>query len=508
MTRLSKTTLMLFSLFAVDKVLGILRQILIARQFGLSPELDAFNAANNLPDLLFALISGGALAVAFIPVLTETLTNKGRNPAWDLFSRIANLAFIVTGLLAILIAVFAEPLVNWKMGIAPGFGPQQRQLVAQLMRLNLIATVIFSISGLVMCGLQANQHFLLPAVAPLLYNVGQIFGVIILSPEKGYHIGSFVLPAFNLGVNGLVYGVILGAALHLLIQIPGLVKYQFHWIPRIGIRTAEVRQVLRLLGPRLLTMLFIQLIFIVRDNLASHQTAGAVSALTYGWMIMQVPETLIGTALGTALLPTLAEHAARGQWADFRASVERAVQVLLALTIPAALILCAGLKPLISLAFGFDLSGTNLIMLTTQAYLLGLAAHSIIEVGSRAFYAQKEAVIPLLASGVTVVVFIICGNLFAQPYSAPGIALANTISFTVEALLLFFLLASKKSIKIEIKGTIIRALLSAVVGFGLVWLALQYIPFKPWLLSIVAMALAVAAALPFIWKEARMIIRL
>jgi putative peptidoglycan lipid II flippase len=225
-------------------------------------------------------------------------------------------------------------------------------------------------------------------------------------------------------------------------------------------------------------------------------------------MIMQVPETLIGTALGTAILPTLAEHVARAQWDEFRSAVERAVQVLLALTIPAALILCAGLKPLITLAFGFDASGTDLILLATQAYLFGLTAHSIIEVGSRAFYAQKEAIIPLLASGVTVIVFIIFGNLFAGPYSAPGIALANSISFTIEALLLFYLLASKKSVHIEIKSTLIRAILSAIVSFLVVWSILHFVPFKPWLVSIAAMALAAGVSLPFIWKEAHMVIHL
>ncbi len=314
MSKLTKITILLASFFAVDKVLAITRQLLTARIFGLSAELDAFNAANNLPDLLFALISGGALAIAFIPVLSEILTTSGRQSTWLLFSRIANLAFIVTAIIGIFIAIFAEPLVSWRLGIAPGFDLTQQKLVAELMRLNLIATMIFSISGLVMAGLQTNQHFLLPAIAPLLYNLGQIFGAIILAPKEGLSIGPIHLPSYSMGVHGLVYGVIIGAALHLLIQIPALVKYQFKWTPSITVFDPNVRKVLRLLGPRLLTMFFIQLIFIARDNLASGLSTGAVSALTYGWMIMQVPETLLGTAIGTALLPTLSEFAVKQQW--------------------------------------------------------------------------------------------------------------------------------------------------------------------------------------------------
>jgi len=163
---LARTSLLIGFFFGIDKVLAFARSIIIARQFSLSFELDAFNVANNLPDLLFALISGGALSMAFIPVLTQILTLKGRDAVWVLFSRVANLAFVVTAGAAILIAIFAEQIVRSEIGIAPGFGLEQQQLIAELMRLNLIATLIFSISGLVIGGLQANQHFILPALAP------------------------------------------------------------------------------------------------------------------------------------------------------------------------------------------------------------------------------------------------------------------------------------------------------------------------------------------------------
>ncbi len=209
MSQVSKAAALLFVFYGVDKILAILRQVLTARIFGLSPELDAFNAANNLPDLLFALISGGALAIAFIPVLSEVLTKSGKPQAWQLFSRIANLAFLVTAVLAIIVAIFADQIVGWRLGIAPGFQSEQQKLVAELMRLNLMATLIFSISGLVMAGLQANQHFFLPALAPVLYNTGQIFGALVLSPETGFKIGPVTFPAFGLGIHGLVYGVLI-----------------------------------------------------------------------------------------------------------------------------------------------------------------------------------------------------------------------------------------------------------------------------------------------------------
>lgn len=509
-SRLSKISLLLAFFFMLDKALAILRQVLIARQFGLSPELDAFNVANNVPDLLFALISGGALAMAFIPVLSEVLTKGGQQSAWQLFSRIANLAFIVTSVLAIVVAIFAAPMVRAQIGIAPGFTSTQQELVIRLMRMNLIATIIFSISGLVMAGLQANQYFLLPAMAPLFYNIGQIFGVVILSPEKGYSIGGLTLPAFNLGVSGLVYGVIIGAALHLLIQLPGLVKYHFHWNPSIGLNDPEVKKVLRLLGPRLLTMLLIQMIFLIRDNLASRLAAGSVTSLTYGWMLQQVPETLIGTAIGTALLPTLSEHFAAEKKADFQQMIQRAVQVLIALTLPISAIMAIGLRPLLSLAFDFGADGTRLLTWVTAGFLLGLMGHSLKEVGARSFYARQNALIPLMTAGINIVLYAVTGWLLYRPLGAPGIALTDSLVFTLEAILLLVILSRKMVKPIQLNSSWLRALAATGTAALVTWgtLALLEPRVSPLISGTVPMLLGLAACLPWIWKEIRLLAQL
>ena len=277
-SRLSQVSLLLAVLFTVDKLLGVARQMLISRQFGLSAELDVFNAANNLPDMIFMLISGGALTIAFIPVLTEVLNKDGKKAAWELFSNVLNLVFLVTAAVAIIFGIFAQPMVSSQLGVAPGFSAEQMQLTVILLRLNLVATLVFSVSGLVMAGLQANQHFFLPALAPIFYDLGQIFGAVILAPSEPYHLGRIALPALGLGVEGLVYGVIIGALLHLLIQVPVLLKYQFRWQPSLNLKETETQKVLKLMGPRVLSMLFIQLIFIVQDNLASRLATGSVTA--------------------------------------------------------------------------------------------------------------------------------------------------------------------------------------------------------------------------------------
>ncbi len=505
---LARISLLLAVFFALDKGLAIVRQVIVAREFGLSAALDAFNAANNLPDLLYAVISGGALAIAFLPVLTAVMTREGRQPAWALFSRIANLAFVVTAGLSVIIAVLAGPLVSWQIGIAPGFTASQQQLVAQLMRLHLIATLIFSISGLVMAGLQANQHFLLPAIAPLLYNLGQIFGALVLAPERPFRLGPLPLPAFGLGVYGLVYGVILGALLHLAVQIPGLIRYGFRWTPRLDLQNPDVRQVLRLLGPRVLTIFFIQLGFVVRDNLASRMAPGAVTALTYGWMLMQVPETLIGTAIGTAMLPTLAGQAARGEWQAFRETVDRAMRVLLAITIPVALLASIGLQPLVKLAFGFDAQGTSLVVWVTRVYLFGVIAHSLLEVASRGFYAQQEARIPLLASAICTAAYLGIALALQHPLGAPGIALANTLAFSGEAAILILWLDRRLPGRFRWGGTLLRTLSGTLAAGLLSAAAMKSLPIQPVVLAIFAASLGGIVALPFVWSEVRLLVRL
>ena len=509
-SKLTRISLLLAVFFGLDKLLGVLRTVIIGRQFGLSEELDVFNAANNLPDLLFALISGGALAIAFIPVLSEKLSKEGREPAWRLFSQVANLAFIVTAVLAVMVSLFAEPLVKSQLGIAPGFTPEQQTLVVQLMRLNLISTLIFSISGLVMAGLQANQHFLFPAIAPLLYDVGQIFGAVILAPEEGLQIAGIQLPGFGLGIHGLVYGVIIGAALHLLIQVPGLVKYKFKWSPAIQFKDESLRKVLRLMGPRLVSMVFIQLIFMARDNLASRLVVGSVTALSYGWWIQQVPETLIGTAIATALLPTLSELVASKEQTKFKETIERAVRVMIALSLPITVILSLVSLPLIQVAFGFPLEDARMILWTTQAYLIGLLGHSVVEVGVRAFYAKQNAKIPMLISGLGLVVYIGLAIGLMGPLQSGGIALANSISYSLQALALVIILNRRIPEKFRFGSTALRGIAAAVIGGLAAWLVFSIlpIPLPAVVLAVLAGIVGVLVAAIPIWREVRLLANL
>ncbi len=425
--RVVNASLLVGLFFGLDKIIGLARQVLVGRAYGVRAALDAYNAANNLPDMVAAVVFGSALSMALIPILAETLDREGRAATWEVFSRIINWAFVLTAGLSVLIVIFADPLVRYV--VVPKFTAEQQALTASLMRLDVIALLIFSVSGTILSGLQAQQHFLLPALAPVLYNVGQIVGVVFFSRY--------------LGIYGLALGVILGAALHLAIQVPGLVRYGFRWAPALDWHNPRVRQVARLMLPRLLTVAAIQCVFVATDNFASGVGEGAVTAILYGWTIMQLPETVIGTAIGTALLPTLSELASRGDAANLKRLLWRAIGVVLALTIPATVVSLVVLRPVVRLVFegrNFTAQGTALVVAAAQMFLLGIAGQSLLETAVRTFYARKDAITPLIAAVLTAGLFMGLCFLLVPRAGHVGIALANTLAFSFEAVLLLVIL--------------------------------------------------------------------
>jgi putative peptidoglycan lipid II flippase len=493
---LARTSALIAFFFFIDKILAFVRVGIISRiytdEVGL---LDVFNSANNVPDVLFALISGGALAMAFIPLMSEYLGTKGRSAAWDLFSRVANFAFLLTASVAVVVFIMADPLVEHI--IVPGFTAEQHVLVAELMRLNLVSTIIFSISGLVMASLQANQHFLLPAMAPTMYNIGQIFGAMVFVPRFGIH--------------GLVYGVILGAALHLAIQIPALFRFGFKWTPVIDFHNTGLIEALKLLAPRLLTMGGIQAIVIVRDYFASLLGQdGAVTSLAYGWMIMQVPETLFGTAIATAMLPTLAELASREDWSEFRSTIERALRVLIALTIPVAAVLAAGINPLVRAVFGFEAETSTLITWTTRAYLVTLTGFSIQEIAARSFYARKEPLYPLYAVILRLALFItigIAGVTLFRDIGAPVIAFAE-IALLIESIILFRWLSNKMHEPVNVWSAVGKGVVAALIGGLAAYSLAVFMPGSAVVTALLGMVIGGLICLPIIWSEVKLFLKL
>ncbi len=417
-------------LFILSRGTGLLREIIIGARFGTSAELDAYLAAFRIPDLLFQLVAGGALGSAFIPAFAAAWTEGSSREAWLLFSRILNLLTLCLVVLCGLAMLFAEPLTA--RVIAPGFSAEQQRLTASLMRWMLASTVVFGASGLIMGALNAVQHFLMPAVAPALYNCAIIAGAWLLAPHVGIH--------------GLVIGVAAGALLHLLVQLPALLRqgvhyrFSFHW------QEAQVREVARLMAPRALGLLFVQLNFLINTVLASGLPDGSLSSLNYAWLLMLLPQGIFAQAIATVAFPTFSAQVAAGSRAQLLQTLTGLLRLVLFLSIPAAFLLFILDEPLIQLLFQrgrFDADSTQAVAYALRFYALGLVAHAVVEIVVRVFYALHDTATPVVVGVATMVLNIALSLALIGGLSYGGLALANSVATGLEMLLLLLLLGRK-----------------------------------------------------------------
>ena len=421
--------------FVIGQAISLLAGILIANRWGTGLEIDAFNAANKFPDILYQLIAGGALASAFVPTFAGLLTKGERTRGWKLASSVINLVTLLLVLVGIITAIFAPWVVRHIL--APGFtDPVKFQLTVNLMRVQLLAPVFFGVSGLAMGILNSHQSFLWPALAPAMYSIGKILGVVVLAPF--------------MGISGLALGVVAGALMHGLIQIPALLKLpERKFTLTLGLKMPEVREVARLMGPRLLGVAFVQLNFLVNYRLASGLGDGPITAIQIGLTLMLIPEIAIAQSIGIAVLPTFSAQVARGKLEEMRSSLSSVLRGLLLLAVPASLGMVLLRTPLVTLIYQrgeFDAASTALVSWALLFYAAGLVGFSVVEIVSRAFYAMHDTKTPVFVlvgtMTLNVALSLLFLDLFARRGWMPhgGLALSMSLATFVEmALLLFFM---------------------------------------------------------------------
>jgi putative peptidoglycan lipid II flippase len=428
--RVARSTIIVMGGLATSIVFGFVRQRVIAIRFGTSAELDAFTAANGVPELLFTMLAGGALAFAFIPIYTQVITQSDDAKANLLLSRVVNTILLLVGSLGALLAAIAPLLVSAPWGVGPSFPSEIQLLTAQLMRVLFISTVIFAASSILTGALHAHQHFLLPALAPSMYSLGIILGAMFLGPR--------------LGIFGLAWGAVLGAGLHLIIQLPGAWRFHMRWRFSLGWGDPLLRSVAVLMAPRVVDLLMARAsIDWINANIGSGLGVGRVSALRYAFQLMNTPWTLIGTAIGIAIFPTMSALAARKDVSAQRRALSGALRAILTLALPAAMALLVLGEPVISFLFEggeFTQQSTDLVYYALQFYVVALLSQSVLEVVVRAFAAQKDTLTPLIVSFFTTTLNIFLAITLARSFSDGGLehgglALANGIAVGVEALI-------------------------------------------------------------------------
>jgi putative peptidoglycan lipid II flippase len=413
--------------FVISNLAGLARQILVADAFGTSAVMEAFNAANRISETLFNLVAGGALGSAFIPTFTALLAKEKREGAWKLASSITNLILIVLISTAALAAIFAPQVVRYVL--APGFAgdPAKEILTINLTRLMLPSAILFGISGLVMGILNSHQIFFIPALTPAMYQIGMIFGVTVLSPRYG--------------IFGLAWGVLIGAALHLILQLPLLIRQGGAYSFSLGLKSPDVKEVARLMGPRLLGVAVVQLNFWINVRLASFHPEGSVTAIQIAFALMLMPQAAIAQSIATAALPTFSTQVAQNKLNEMRASLSASLRGILLLSIPASLGLILLRVPIVTLLYQrgeFTPYSTKLVAWALLWYAAGLVGHAMVEILARAFYALHDTKTPVFIGIAAMSLNVLFSYLFSAGFKRlgwmphGGLALANTLATGLE----------------------------------------------------------------------------
>lgn len=412
-----------------SRVVGLLRERALTTVFGAGDVFDAFVAAFRLPDLIFNIVVVGALSATFIPLFTEKLV-KGKHSASKEAFEFANSALnaallVVIGLSAVYVAL-ADVLVPF---ITPGFSGEKLAMTIKLSRIMALQPIFLGISFVLSGVLNSFKRFVVYALAPVLYNVGIIIGVI------------YFVPLFD--IAGLAWGVVLGAALHLLIQLPSSWHAGWRWQPVVRWSRDDVKTLRRMIIPRMFGLSSQQVNLFLVTILGSTLAAGSISAFHLANNVQSVPIGIFGVAFAQAAFPSLAEHASRQQWRTFRTTLTKSFRYILFFVIPISVFFFLLRAQIIRVLFGageFDWEDTILTFQIFGLLLISLFAQATIPLLTRAFYVRHNTSIPVAISLISFVVNVVLALLLVGSLGAQGLALAFSAAAIVHVVLLLGIL--------------------------------------------------------------------
>ncbi len=418
-----------------SNILGVIRDRIFVWRFGAGDALDAYYAAFRIPDLIFTLLVLGALFSAFIPVFTEYISRKEIKTAWKIANTIINISTIFLFLTGIFIYIFTPWLIRI---IAPGFkaNPDKIKITIDLTRLMLISPLLFGVSNIIGGILNSFKRFYAYALAPVMYNLGIIAGALYLVPKYG--------------VYGLAYGVILGAFLHMIIQIPAVLNVGFRYRPHLDIKHKAVKQIGKLMIPQSIALGVGQIKLIIDTIIASMLRTGSVTIINLANNIQTVPTVIFGISYSTTIFPSLAEKASLNKIKEFIDDFSWAFRQIAFLIIPSScglILLRAQIVRLILGAEKFTWEDTQLAAAALGFFAISLLAQATVPLLARCFYAMQDTKTPLIFSLISVAVNIIAAlslaSYFGAQHGVAGLALAFTIASFVNMFLLFWALYNR-----------------------------------------------------------------
>ncbi len=416
----------------LSRFLGLLRDRLLASTFGGGGALDSYFAAFKVPDLIFNVLVLGALSSSFIPVFIGYIKKNdpsSRDEAWRVANSILNLLLIVLIVLGILFFIFVPQIIPL---IAPGFPAEKQNITIQLSRVMLVAIVFFGISNVVSGILNALKRFTSFALAPVLYNLGIIFGIVALTPRYG--------------LMGLAYGVVLGAFLHLAIQIPSVLRVGFRYRRILDFRHPGVRKIGALMVPRTIGLAVNQVDLLVNTIIASTLMAGSITVYNFANNLQNFPINVFGVSLAIAAFPVLSEAFADNDKEKFSHQFSETVRRILYLMIPISILFLLLRAQIVRVVLGANAYSWEATYLTAQMlgiFSLSLFAQSLIPTLARSFYAHHDTRTPVKIAMVSVVVDIVLALLLSQKYGVLGLAGAYSTANLLNMFLLYYFLRRK-----------------------------------------------------------------
>jgi putative peptidoglycan lipid II flippase len=430
---IAEATVILMASFLFSAFLGAVRQVLFNAQFGAGAEASAYYAAFRLPDMLFSLIAGGALSSAMIPVLLSTIQEEGEEAGWRLTSLVLNALLAVFAAIVLILEIFTPTFVNGLL--APGFDAETSALTVDLTRIMLLQTLILAVGSVATAVLNSRNQFLLTALSIMSHNVALIAGILASRAVPG------------LGIYGPTLGVVGGAALQVLILLPGIIGRGARYRPVFDPGDRRLREVTRLLIPNGLAVGVGYAGFILDTAFASKaRESEALAAIQNAWLLVGLPIALLGQAAGQAAFPRLAAHVAAGNFARMRATLWQALAAVVALALPATAALIVLGRPTIQILFEhgkFDAVAGSLTYQVMTRYAIALPFYVGTEVVTRGLIALRDTRSPLMTNTLQLLGRAAIISLLLDDIGAAAIPISFAISASIETLLLTAILLVK-----------------------------------------------------------------
>jgi putative peptidoglycan lipid II flippase len=437
MSKLARSAGLIGAATMTSRVLAVARETVIAFLFGAGNDMDAYNVAFRVPNLLRDLFAEGAISAAFVPTFTRLLTTSGRAAAWRLGNLVINALAVVT-LACVVAGWFLAPgITRW---FAPEFAlvPGKLEVTTLLTRIMLPFLTMVAVGVAAMGMLNAVGRFFIPALSPAMFNVVTLIAAFTLVP---------LMPWFGWPrIAGIAIGTVLGGAAQILLQWPVLRREGWRYAPVLDSSDPQLREVMRLMAPGTIGLAAVQINVLVNTILATSQGTGAVSWLNYAFRLMYLPIGLFGVSIGTAALPEIARHAAAADVPAIRRTVSDALRLMLMLNVPATVGLIVLARPIVSLILergNFSAADTTATAAALMWYAPGLLGYAIVKIASPTFYALRDSRTPVIVSAVSVALNVVLNLALVRVAGFQGLALGTAIAATMNAAILLWMLRGR-----------------------------------------------------------------